>query len=240
MAKNDLFSNLRQKLNEQDIDFFHILEDLVPIKEQMYYFKYFDQLRKENSQFNPEEEIAILFSSEESVERKRRSLTLLASIPDIGAYRSIETYHSNPIDKELENWSSMSLVSSRIILSSDLSGHQQIYISSGLGGQDKKLRFFSLFSTLNREPFTNLQKEIIEREFKFQIQRAEVIIEKFEIESNYFTILMLFPFDINVKSSLNDAIAECNQYGNFLDNKYLFTNVKILNKMEIDKLLNKQ
>ena len=240
MAKNDLFSNLRQKLNEQDIDFFHILEDLVPIKEQMYYFKYFDQLRKENSQFNPEEEIAILFSSEESVERKRRSLTLLASIPDIGAYRSIETYHSNPIDKELENWSSMSLVSSRIILSSDLSGHQQIYISSGLGGQDKKLRFFSLFSTLNREPFTNLQKEIIEREFKFQIQRAEVIIEKFEIESNYFTILMLFPFDINVKSSLNDAIAECNQYGNFLDKKYLFTNVKILDKMEIDKLLNKQ
>lgn len=240
MAKNDLFSNLRQKLNEQDIDFFHILEDLVPIKEQMYYFKYFDQLRKENSQFNPEEEIAILFSSEESVERKRRSLTLLASIPDIGAYRSIETYHSNPIDKELENWSSMSLVSSRIILSSDLSGHQQIYISSGLGGQDKKLRFFSLFSTLNREPFTNLQKEIIEREFKFQIQRAEVIIEKFEIENNYFTILMLFPFDINVKSSLNDAIAECNQYGNFLDKKYLFTNVKILDKMEIDKLLNKQ
>lgn len=240
MAKNDLFSNLRQKLNEQDIDFFHILEDLVPIKEQMYYFKYFDQLRKENSQFNPEEEIAILFSSEESVERKRRSLTLLASIPDIGAYRSIETYHSNPIDKELEKWSSMSLVSSRIILSSDLSGHQQIYISSGLGGQDKKLRFFSLFSTLNREPFTNLQKEIIEREFKFQIQRSEVIIEKFEIENNYFTILMLFPFDINVKSSLNDAIAECNQYGNFLDKKYLFTNVKILDKMEIDKLLNKQ
>src|SRR5690554_6102730 len=141
-GQDDLLAKLRQTLNEQGIDSFHILEELVPIEEQMAYFRYFDQLRKENRPFVRDEEVAILFSPEAPVERKRRSLTLLASIPDVGAYRSIETYHSSPAEPELTNWSAMALVSSRIVLSSDLSGQQQVYISTGLGGQEKKLRFF--------------------------------------------------------------------------------------------------
>src|SRR5690606_30975066 len=197
------------------------------------YFRYFERLRSENNPFVRDEEIAILFSPDESIERKKRSLSLLASIPDVGAYRSIETYHSSPLEPELSHWSSMALVSSRIILSSELSGQQQVYISSGLGGHDKKLRFFSAFTTTNREPFTELQKEIVEREFNFQLQKADVIIEKFEIKEKYFTILMLFAFDIDAKSILNEAVAECNEYGNFLDTRFLFTNVKVLNDKEL-------
>lgn len=234
---DDLLAKLRQTLNEQGIDSFHILEDLVPIEEQMDFFRYFDRLRRENNPFLRDNEVAILFSPEESIERKKRSLTLLASIPDVGAYRSIETYHSSPLEPELLHWSSMALVSSRIVLSSDLSGHQQVYISSGLGGQDKKLRFFSLFTTIDRQKFTTLQKEMVEREFTFQLQKSNVIIEKFDIREKYFTILMLFPFNKDIKSSLDDAVNECNQYGNFLDPKFLFTNVKVLSENEIEKLL---
>lgn len=239
-GQDDLLAKLRQTLNEQGIDSFHILEELVPIEEQMEYFRYFDRMRRENTPFVRDEEVAVLFPPDESIERKKKSLTLLASIPDVGAYRSIETYHSSPLEPELLNWSSMALVSSRIILSSDLSGHQQVYISSGLGGHDKKLRFFALFTTNNRQELTDLQKEMVEREFIFQLQKAEIVIEKFVIKENYFTILMLFPFDKDVKSSLHDAITECNQYGNFLDTKFLFTNVKVLNEKEIDELLDKK
>ena len=237
---NDLLAKLRQTLNEQGIDSFHILEELGPIEEQMEFFRYFDRLKRENSPFVRDEEVSLLFSPDESVERKKRSLTLLASIPDVGAYRSIETYHSSPLEPELEHWSSMALVSSRIVLSSDLSGHQQIYISSGLGGRDKKLRFFALFTSGDRQQFTDLQKEMVEHEFTFQLQKAEVVIEKFEIRENYFTMLMLFPFDKDVKSSLNAAVTECNQYGNFLDTKFLFTNVKVLSEKEIKGLLEKK
>jgi hypothetical protein len=158
----------------------------------------------------------------------------------VGAYRSIETYHSSPLEPELLHWSAMALISSRIVLSSDLSGQQQVYISSGLGGHEKKLRFFALFTTNERLEFTDLQKEIVEREFPFQLQKAEVVIEKLEIKERYFTILMLFPFDKDVKSSLNAAINECNQYGNFIDQKFLFTNVKVLNENEIELLLQKK
>lgn len=235
--QDDLLSKLRQTLNEQGIDSFHILEELVPIEEQMEYFRYFDQLRKKKMHFVRDEEVALLFSPDVAVERKKKSLTLLASIPDVGAYRAIETYHSSPAEPELANWSAMALVSSRIVLNSDLSGQQQVYVSSGLGGLNKQLRFFSLFTTRNQQEMTVFQKEIVEREFKFQLQQADVVIEEFEVRNNYFTILMLISFNNDIHASLNAAIQECNQYGDFLDPKFLFTNMKVLSESEIERFI---
>lgn len=237
---NNILDKLRATLNSQGIDSFHILEELVPIEEQMEYFRYFEHLRTANEPFVRDEEIAILFSPDATINQKKRSLTLLASIPDVGAYRAIETYQSSPAEPELKNWSSIALVGSRIVLNSDLSGKQQVYISSGLGGHNQKLRFFSLFTTQLRENFTDLQKEIAEREFKFQLEKAEVEIEEFKIEENYFSILMLFPFETDVRTILNAAIQECNKYGDFLDNKFLFTNVKVLSDEEIQRLLQRK
>lgn len=237
---NNILDKLRATLNSQGIDSFHILEELVPIEEQMDYFRYFDKLRTENEPFVRDDEIAILFSPDATIEQKKRSLALLASIPDVGAYRSIETYQSSPQEPELKNWSSVALVGSRIVLNSDLSGKQQVYISSGLGGHNNKLRFFSLFTTPHPEDFSDLQKQIIEREFKFQLETSDVEIEIFDIRNNYFTIQMLFPFDIDVRAILNAAVNECNKYGNFLEKKYLFTNVKVMSDVEIQQLLMKK
>lgn len=235
--EDDLLKNLRQILNEQGIESFHVLEELVPVEEQMEYFRHFDKMRRENAAFDRDEEIVILFSSNQNVERKRKSLTRLASIPDVAAYRAIETYHSSPAEPELTNWSAMALLGSKIVLSSNLSGQQQIYISSGLGGLEKKLRFFGLFTTNERQPLSDLQKEIVEREFRFQLQQADIEIEKFKIKENYFTLLMLFPIDVDARLSINAAISEINQYGNFLETRFLFTNVKILTESEIKELL---
>ena len=66
-GQDDLLGKLRQTLNEQGIDSFHILEDLVPIEEQMDYFRYFDRLRRENNPFVRDEEVAVLFSPDESI-----------------------------------------------------------------------------------------------------------------------------------------------------------------------------
>ncbi len=235
--RKDILSRIRQMMNDEGIDSFHVLEELVPIEEQMEYFRYFENLYQQNDKFDRDEEVAVLFSPEETIDRKKRSLALLASTPDVGAYRAIETYHSSPLEPELKNWSAIALLGSKILLNSDLSGQNQIYISSGLGGHEHKLRFFSVFATASRENFTELQKEIVEREFRFQLEKDEVEFEKFEIFDNYFTIQMLLPFDADIRSSLAAVIEECNQYGNFLDEKFIFTNVKILSEEEIRKLL---
>ncbi len=235
--QDDLLSNLRKTLSEQRIESFHVLEELVPIEEQMEYFRYFERLRRENKPFVRDEEIAILYSPEASIEEKKVSMLRLATMPDVGAFRAIETYHSSPLESELKNWSAMALISGKIVLNSDLSGEQQIYISSGLGGHDNRLRFFALFATSGRQPMTDLQKEIVEREFRFQFRKAGVEIERFDLRDNYFTLLILFPIDTEVRRSIRAAVDEINQYGNFLDEKYLFTNVKILDDAEIERLM---
>ena len=64
-GEDDLLAKLRETLNEQGIDSFHILEELIPIEEQMEYFRFFDRLRKENNPFVRDEEVAILFSPDQ-------------------------------------------------------------------------------------------------------------------------------------------------------------------------------
>ena len=237
--EEDLLKNLRQMIKEQGIESFHLLEEFVPMEEQMEFFRKSDKSRRDVQSFDKDEEIVILFSSNQTIDRKKESLIRLSSIPDVNAYRAIETYHSSPQEPELYNWSTMALLGSKIILSSNLSGQQQIYISSGLGGLDKRLRFFGLFASSNREPFTELQQEIIDREFRFQLQQNNIDIEKFEIKDNHFTLLILFPIDAEARESINSTIEEINKYGNFLDTKYLFTNVKVLNDNDIQVYLNK-
>lgn len=237
---NKILERLRETINNQGIESFHILEDLVPIEEQMEFFRYFDTLRQANPSFVRDDEITILFSPDASIERKKRSLALLSSIPNVGAYRAIETYQSSPLEPELKNWASIALIGSRIILNSDLSGKQQVYISSGLGGHESKLRFFSLFSESHRNDFSDLQKQIVEREFKFQLEAVDVEIETFDIQRNYFSILLLSPFEVDVRSILKATVEECNNYGNFLDHKFLFTNAKVMSDAEIQQLLIKR
>ena len=234
---NKILDKFRTTINNRGIDSFHVLEELVPIEEQMEFFKLLDNLKANETKFVRDSEIEMLFSADVSVERKKECLVLLSSIPNVKAYRALETYQSSPLEAELKNWSSIALLGSRIGLNTDLLGKPQIYISSGLGGHDKKMRFFTLFITREHENFTEVQKRLVEREFKFQLEGADVEIETFEIKNNYFTILFLFPFKTDVRAILQSAIEECNQYGNFLDDKFLFTNVKVFSDEEIQKLL---
>lgn len=234
---NNILDKLRATANKQGAETLHILEEQIPMEEQMEYFAYFDQLRRKKTRFKVDTEIKNLFLPDVSIERRKRAITLLSSIPKVKAYRALETYHSSPLEPELKNWASIALLGSRIGLSSDLSGTPQVYISSGLGGSDKKLRFFSLFISNTKEDFTDYQKKLVNREFRFQLEGAGVEIEAFDIKSNYFTILLLFPFKTDVREPINTAIKECNKVEYFINDKFLFTNLKVFSEEEIQQLI---
>lgn len=226
-------------IKEQGIDSFHLLEEYVPMEEQMEFFHKSEISRINVATFDKEEEVVKLFSPYEDKERKQESLLRLSSIADVDAYRTIEAFHKMSYNHELHNWATMALLNSKIVLSSTLSGQQQVYISSGLGGLNKRLRFFGLFASSDREPFTELQSKMIYREFLFQLSQNNIVIEKIDINENYFTILILFSIDEDARVTINSTIEEINKYGNFLDTKYLFTNTRVLDDDEIQKYLNK-
>ena len=61
----------------------------------------------------------------------------------------------------LTDWAYMALMESRIMLESELSEEKQIYISTGLGGKGRKLRFYLLLQTNENKPFLDYQRNVI-------------------------------------------------------------------------------
>lgn len=220
---------------------FHILEQSVPIDSQIAYFKYSERLKKEN-RWVGDEEFAIfvdtLTDTEASLTNVKFALTMLASLHDVKAFRTLEEYvqHSSP---ESKDWALLALMECRMGLESDLSDEKQIFISTGLGGKNEKLRFFVLFKSRDKKTFLDYQRQVIERELAYFLPRKNCEIERLEINDRYAVLLFLIPVRADLKNILDCVIQECNQYGDFLSGSFTVTNVKELSAEEILVIIDK-
>jgi len=235
--EEDVFKQFRDSFSRME-GHFHILEQRIPVETQMEYFKYSEQSRKDNDSTEPltDEESEAIFQllemQEMSKDEKKQLLTSLAISKSVKAYRLLEEYAQHP-DEQVADWAYMALMESRISLESEFSDEKQIYISTGLGGKDEKLRFYVLILSKNRIAFQNYQKQVIEREFNYLLPKANCDIERLTIEETYVEMIFLIPVRADIKGILDKVITECNQYGNFLSNAFTITNVKELTKEEV-------
>lgn len=239
--KEDIFSRFRDSFSKID-GRFHILEQRVPVELQMEYFKYSEQIRKERGELTDIEYdtfVDTLNDEETSTEYKRYVLSSLAASRQVRAYRALENYVSHP-SEDVTEWAYMALMESRISLESELCDEKQIYISTGLGGRGEKLRFYMMFPSKKNEPFNDLQRQIIEREFAYYLEREDCEIERLTIHDVFVDMVVLIPVRLNIKELLDKIIAECNLYGNFLYDSYTITNVKELTEEEIRDVLKKK
>ncbi len=240
----DVFKDIRDSFDSLH-GHLHILEQRVPVELQMAYFKYSDRVRKENPAPRPfsEEECERLYEELVSSDtadraRKRYLLCLLATSRSVRAYRLLEEYVQAP-DPLVTEWAYMALMESRISLESDLSNEKQVYISTGMGGKGEKLRFYVLMLSNGKKPFLEYQRQTIEREFAYYLEKADCEIERLTIGEQYVELLFLLPIRVDIKPLLDKLVNECNQYGNFLSASYTVTNVKELTHEEILELVNK-
>lgn len=222
---------------------FHILEQRVPVNVQMEYFKYSEEMRKQKSS-DPvtDEEIDVIFNlleiSDAPEEEKKQLLTTLAISKSVKAYRLLEEYVEHPDDR-VADWAYMALMESRISLESEFSNEKQIYISTGLGGKDERLRFFALFVSKDKLPFQEYQSHVIEREFPYLLSHENCEIERLAIKVNYVEMVFLIPVRADIKRILDKVINECNQYGDFLSEMFTITNVKELSESEVADIISK-
>lgn len=236
--KEEVFDNFRESFKKME-GHFHVLEQRVPVEQQMEYFKYSEHLRKSN--LNPVEEDfedykKDIYDKEAPTEHKRYALSVLASSNHVKAYRILEEYVQNP-DPELTNWAHMALMESRIGLESELLEEKQIYISTGLGGKGDKLRFYVLMAATENKPFEEYQRQTIEREFTYYLPKEGCEIERLTIEDVYVELVFLIPVMKDIKFVLEHVLNECNQYGNFLSPVFTVTNVKELTADEVKKIM---
>ena len=240
--EGDVFKKFRDSFSKMD-GHFHILGQRVPVELQMEYFKYSDQVRKEKAKtdLNDMDYIAFresLSNPESTTDYKKYILSMLATSREVKAYRMLEDYVQHP-DEDVSDWAYMALMESRIALESELSDEKQIYISTGLGGKGEKLRFYVLMLSRDRVPFQEYQRKVIEREFAYFLPKADCEIERLTIGEQYVELVFLIPVRANIKLTLDKVINECNQYGDFLSDRFTITNVKELTGQEVTDIINK-
>jgi len=207
-----------------------VLETKVPVEKQMEYFRFSEAIRPDLVDDRLlEEQIKVLSSKKSTSLDIKYALALLAISGNVKAYRAIEAYNETHND----DWAAMSLLQAKITLESEFSDEKQIFISSGLGGQGNRLRFFAFFKSNKGKFFSDYQKELIEKEIPYSIQKYKGILENVEIKDNYFTLLFLIHIQVDIKTMLDEAIYECNQYGNFINKGFIITNVKVFSDEEI-------
>jgi hypothetical protein len=131
----------------------------------------------------------------------------------------------------------MALQESRLLIESKLLDESKVLITTGLGGKGLKLRYFIVFFTFDGSSITKLQKKIIRSELNYALKRKGAEIEDIIFKDGFACILSMVPMQIPVQKLFNKILFECNQFGDFLFNDFIITNVKVLNMDEIQELL---
>jgi len=236
MKEKQFYQNIQKVLDDLP-DNFSILEEQIDIEIQMKYFELAREVRSRNLATECFENREQLFLQDISAERKREILLSLAIIDDVKAFRTIEKF-VGLADEELKQWAVLAFQESRMLIQSSLLDEQLVFISTGLGGKGQKLRYYVVFINKNRETILNTtQQKLLKDEIIFELNKNEGIFESMDFSEGFSTVLAVLPLQSDLKNIFRNIIDECNQYGNFLDDDMIVTNVKVMSRNEILEML---
>jgi len=219
---------------------FNVIEEKIDIDLQLNYFKRSKKLKKQQIPLNEIiEKIPLLYDEENRLEERRDILIHLANFEEVEAFRALEKFWKEA-EGEIKPWASMAYRESKMVLESSLLDEKQILISTGLGGKGYKLRFFIVFVNNDQKEFSETQQKLIRTEVEYAVTKVDGEFESVVFENEFAKILALIPLNIMIKDVMNTAVEECNQYGNFISENFIITNVKELDTEEIYQVINQE
>jgi len=173
-----------------------------------------------------------LFSPNTTLDYKKETLAILAHRGTLETYRIIEKFLETA-EEPLEAWGVLALHECRMFLENSLSDRNSGILMTGLGGENNKLRYFFIIRSRNDAALTGIQNETIERGFSYVCGKSNSILEDIQICQYYVKMKVLIPMDVAVAEIIEGGIAECARFGDFLDENYYVTNVRIPSEAEI-------
>ena len=128
-----------------------------------------------------------------------------------------------------------------MVIQSSLMDEQQVYISTGLGGKGQNLRYFVVFiGNDNVDEYSGVQKKLIHDELEFSLKRHEGILEEITFDKELAEALLLLPVKSDIQDVFSSVINECNEYGNFVRQDIIITNVKRMTTEEIRDFIDRK
>jgi hypothetical protein len=236
MEEDQFYDNM-QKALESLPENYSILEERIEIEIQMKYFELAKRIRKSEVSIELNENIEDLFSEDIDEERKKEILVAIANKDDVKVYRTIEKFVKES-EGEVNLWAILALQESKMLLQSSLLDEQQVFISTGLGGKGKKLRYYVVFINENREALlSERQQKMVKDELIYEVKANEGEFESMDFMEGFSTSLVMLPLQADIKKVFQNVVDECNQYGGFLNEDMIVTNVKVMSRSEIIQLL---
>lgn len=216
-----------------------ILEQQIDMDLQMEYYDCSMRIREEKSDEWALEHMQYLSEPDYSVDVKKEILARMASTERVDCFRAIEDFLEDA-KEPLLSWAILALNESKMMIESKILDENQVFISTGLGGKDEKLRYFVVLMTRTRVNLTSSQKMVIKNEFELILKKFDAEMEEANFSGYLATILFLLPMNHSLKSVFKEAIDECNRYGNFLNDDFIVTNVRVLSFGEIEDFLDRK
>jgi len=213
-----------------------ILEQQIDMDLQVEYYECSKKLKNELDESWAYDHMQYLTEAGYSIDVKKEILARLASIENVACYRAIESF-SDKAEEPLRDWALLALNESRMQLESKIMEENQVFISTGLGGVDQKLRYFVVLMSRTDADLTPTHQMVIRNEFEDVLKKYDAVMEEVNFSGFLATILLLLPMNFSLKIVFQEAINECNQYGDFLKDDFIVTNVKTLSFEEITEFL---
>lgn len=232
----NIFESIRGALNNIPENY-KILEETIDIEIQKEFFESSKNIKIDLELDVLPEMINKLNYVETSVDECKILLQKLASFDSVEAFRAIETYSKSP-RHELKDWSILSLQQSKMLLQCSLLDEQQVFISTGLGGKNHKLRYYIIFPfNQNVRRISKIQKEALVSELNFFMAKYDAETESVEFSKRYAAAMTLIPLKAPIPDIIRDILNECNHLGDFLSPDVMITNMKKLTPNEILKII---
>jgi len=213
-----------------------ILEDQIDMDLQVEYYECSKRIKEDKDEAWAFEHMQYLAEPGYSLDVKKEILARLGTIEKVESYRAIEAFvkiAKNP----LRDWALLSLNESRMQIEGDIMNENQVYISTGLGGKGDKLRYFVVLMSRTNTDLTPTHQMVIKNEFKYILKKYDAEVEDVKFSGYLATILLLLPMNFSLKDVFQEAIEECNKFGNFLYDDFIVTNVKTLSFREIEDFI---
>ncbi len=228
---NDALSNMPENFN--------LLEKQIDVDLQIEYFKKAAKIKNNIDFAEVKQQINNLFLDNISLDEKKDLLLKLAVIPEVEVFRSLEKFLKKA-NKEIYDWAFLAYTESKIILESSFTNENKVFISTGLGGKGKKLRYFTVIIIRENKTLNNFRAKLIKDEINFYFEQFDCELENFEISNNNFIkIKSLIPVNAKILDIFKSAINRCNEIDNFLEENFIITNVKELSNNDIINFLKK-
>lgn len=233
------WKKVKQFFEKKNVQY-SVMEEHVDVYVQRRFINLLKSLEKKPREFKKKKSEALanaqnLYNDLYLDSEKRELLVLLATLEDVTAYRAIETFQKQ--DTPLKKWATIALQQSRMLVQATLLEDKTVYVSTGLGGEGKQIRYFGAFIAKRNIRFQPYQLDMIYKEMEQAVNQHNGKIEEHEASKRIVTFTLLLPLDVDVKQMFENIITECNNYGNFLEKNPMLTNVRKFKLQEVEDLV---